>query len=413
MKKSGDARRNARIDNSKSLFTTLFHSSPSVISRAPGRAEILGCHTDYNWGFALAAGISRDTLCIAGKRDDEIIRVYSTAFSKEKPTEFALSSIDRDKKRIWTNYIRAVVYELLKAGYKIGGANILIDSTVPKSGGVSSSAALELTTAFALLTLYKQKIDRTKVALLCKIAENSDLVKSPCGFLDQGASAFAQKDALVLLDFKPKGKSPVSDIKIIPAKFPIPATFIIPVDPTLERQLGESGYVVRRKMCEDSLPFWSKVLRKTVTSLRDVSIADFKRHRDELERYNPVMRKRVEHIITENQRVLDAVASLKKNDIQTFGKLLTEAGKSSLELYELDENTPQLTFLVTRGRELPGVLGMRNMGGGFSAIGLALVKDEAVISFKKTLADSYQKRFNRTLEFIEFTPSEGAEILYG
>ena len=399
--------------DAKKAFQSVFHEKQEVISRAPGRAEILGCHTDYNYGFALAAGISRGTFCFVSKRSDNKISVFSTAFPNQKPVTFSLQHIKRDEKITWPNYIRAVVNELHKAGYKIGGANILIDSTVPKSGGVSSSAALEVAVALALLRLYKQPIDQTRMALLCKTAENSDLVKSPCGFLDQGAVTFAKKDAMVLLDFLPKGDSPVSAITIIPAKFPIKASFIIPVDPTLERQLGESGYVVRRKMCEDSLAFWTKVLNKPVKSLRDVSLAEFLKHKDELNRKNPVMRKRVEHIITENVRVHDAVKALKKKDIMLFGKLLTEAGKSSLELYELDENTPQLTFLVTRGRELPGVLGMRNMGGGFSAIGLALVKDEAVASFKKTLADRYQKQFNRTLEFIEFSPSEGAEILYG
>ena len=394
-------------------FQTVFGQKPEAISRAPGRAEILGCHTDYNYGFALAAGISRDTRCLVSKRDDNSIRVYSTAFPKQKPVTFPLQNITRDEKVTWTNYIRAVVSELLKAGHTIGGTNILIDSTVPKSGGVSSSAALEVAVALALLRLYKQPIDRTQMALLCKKAENSDLVKSPCGFLDQGAVTFAKKDAMVLLDFLPKGDSPVSAITVIPAKFPIKASFIIPVDPTLERQLGESGYVVRRKMCEDSLPFWTKVLKKPVKSLRDVSLAEFLKHKDALNRKNPVMRRRVEHIITENVRVHDAVGALKKKDIMQFGKLLTEAGKSSLELYELDENTPQLTFLVIRGRELPGVLGMRNMGGGFSAIGLALVKDSSIGSFKKTLASLYRKQFNRPLEFIEFTPSEGAEILYG
>lgn len=400
-----------RISTLRNTFSDLFHTPIQTISRAPGRAEILGCHTDYNCGFALAAGISRDTVCLLSKRNDATISVYSTSYPSKNPVQFFLSDFKRDEELTWPNYIRAVARELLKAGYPIGGANILIDSTVPKSGGVSSSAALELAVAFGLLSLYKQPIDRTRVALLCKTAENSDLVKSPCGFLDQGASAFAQKDSMVLLDFLPKGGSPVSDIKVIPAKFQIPVSFVIPVDPTLERQLGETGYVARRAMCEESLPFWTNVLGKPVKSLRDVTLKEFLKHKDELNKKNPVMRKRVEHIITENVRVLDAIKALKMKDIVLFGKLLTEGGKSSLELYELDENTPQLTFLVEKGRVLPGVLGMRNMGGGFSAIALALVKNAAMKSFQETLSDLYKKRFNRHLEFIEFTPSAGAEIL--
>jgi galactokinase len=301
-----------RLDAQKKKFSEIFKTEVATISRAPGRAEILGCHTDYNYGYALAAGIGRSTLCLLSKRDDKKIAVYSTAFPNESIKEFDLETITREEGTVWTNYIKSVIFELQKAGYSIGGANILIDSTVPKSGGVSSSAALELAIAFGMLALYKQEIDRTKVALLCKTAENSDMVRSPCGFLDQGASAFAQQDGMVFLDFLPKGDSPVSRIDVIPAHFPIAASFVIPVDPTLERQLGESGYVVRRKMCEDSLPFWSEVLKKDVKSLRDVTIADFEAHKDELEKKNPEMRKRVEHIVRENQRVLDAVEALKK-----------------------------------------------------------------------------------------------------
>ena len=402
----------SRIDREVKRFRKMFGDTVEAIAQAPGRAEILGCHTDYNHGFALAAGITRNTRTLLSKRDDANIAVCSTAFPKQKIVKFSLTDITRDETVMWTNYVRAVVKELVDAGYKIGGANVLIDSTVPKSGGVSSSAALELAVAFGLLALYKQDIDRTKVALLCKTAENSDIVRSPCGFLDQGAAAFAKKDAMVFLDFLPKGNSPVSRIDLIPAIFPVAASFVIPVDPTLERQLGESGYVVRRKMCEDSLPFWTDVLGKKIRSLRDVTRVDFETHRARLEKKNPVMRKRVEHIIYENERVLAAVEALKKKDIHTFGNLLTEAGKSSIELYELDENTPQLTFLIETGRSLQGVFGMRNMGGGFSAIGLALFAQESMAAFQKALRDAYQKKFSRTLDFIEFSPSKGADIIH-
>lgn len=401
----------ARITKESAHFTTLFGTPPTVIARAPGRAEILGCHTDYNWGYALAAGISKSTLTFMSKREDNTIALFSNSYPQNTPVVFSIDSLVRDETLTWPNYSKAVVRELLNNQYKVGGANILIDSTVPKSGGVSSSAALELAIAYGLLALYDQEIDVTKIALLCKNAENSDLVKSPCGFLDQGASAYAKDDGMVFMDFLPSGTSPVSAIDVIPAQFSTPASFVIPVDPTLERQLGESGYVVRRQMCEDSWSFWTHVLGREIKSLRDVSFDEFTTHRDALEKHNPIMRKRVEHIITENKRVLDAVDALKQQDIQTFGRLLTEAGKSSLELYELDENTPQLTLLVEKGRELPGVMGMRNMGGGFSAIALALVKDDSMKEFQSTLSSLYTAAFHRTLEFIEFTPSQGASVL--
>jgi len=401
-----------RISVQKKRFAELFGGPARVISRAPGRAEILGCHTDYNNGFALAAGISRSIIGLFSKRTDGRICISSAAYPGT-PIAFPLNHFVRDEKNKWTNYARAVVRELMQDGSTFGGTNILIDSTIPKSGGVSSSAALELAIAYGLLALYRQKIEPLHVAALCRKAENSDLVKSPCGFLDQGTVAMAKSGKMVLFDFLPKGTSPVSKVETITTNLAKDnVSFVIPVDLTLERQLGESGYVVRRKMCEDSLPFWQNVLRRPVKSLRDVTKADFVKYRETLQKKNPVMRKRVEHIIFENDRVLDAVGALGKGDTFTFGRLLTEAGESSLELYELNENTPQLTLLVKYGRTLPGVVGMRNMGGGFSAIALALVQNDKMKSFQQALQKEYRKKFHRSLEFIEFSLAQGAEILY-
>jgi galactokinase len=179
------------------------------------------------------------------------------------------------------------------------------------------------------------------------------------------------------------------------------------VDKEIKRNLGSSGYPARRAMCEQSLPILSKLLGKSVSSLRDISMSEFESCRKELEKRDPIMRKRVEHIVYENRRVIDACEALKVNDLQRFGKILTGSGKSALELYDLDEQTPELTNLVTKGRVLKGVLGMRNMGGGFSAIALALVENAFLNQFKKDLSIAYQG----DLEFISFEPSEGASVV--
>jgi galactokinase len=400
-----------RIQTLQTRFQEIFGQVAERISRAPGRAEILGCHTDYNYGFSLAAGISRSTLALGTKRTDNYIRVYSTAFP-QFTAEFEIGDRNRDEQNTWTNYPKAVVAFLKNQSYSIRGANILIDSTVPKSGGVSSSAAFELAVARVLLALYDQPYNALTIARLCQIAENSDIVQSPCGFLDQGSSAMAKRGNLVFFDFLPTNNSPVSKVDTIPIDIERHnSAFVIVVDSKLERQLGATGYVVRRQMCEQSLPFWSDVLGREIHSLREVSVEEFEQHKNALEEKNPTMRMRVEHVVYENQRVLDAVHVLENDDIEAFGKYLTESGKSALELYELDENTPQLTHIVTIGRTLPGVVGLRNKGGGFSAIALALVKKDALLEFKQRLADSYKDNFGRELSFIEFRTTEGAEIL--
>lgn len=310
--------------------------------------------------------------------------------------EFSLDKIERDEKLKWGNFIKAVANELIKAGKPIGGAEILLDTNFSTSGGLSSSAALELCVAYGLLALVKEPIDPESLAWLCKAAENSEIVQSPCGFLDQGVIAFAKKDRLVFLDFQ----EPVR-IRLVPATL-TGAVFVVAIDKTVKRILGESGYPARRKMCEAACPILG------VNSLREVSLADFKAKKQLLE---PMMSKRVEHIVYENQRVLDAVDALQSNDLVKFGQLLNQSGKSALDLYDLDENTPELRYLMETAQSLPGVLGARNMGGGFSATILALVKDEAKKEFKEKLSQIYQKKYKNSLEFIEFEPGDGVRVM--
>lgn len=368
-----------------------------MIINSPGRAEIIGNHTDYNSGYALACAISQSTVGLFGKRQDNKIAIRSTIPEfKDQVVEFSLDKIERDETVKWGNYVKAVAKELLNAGYKISGANILVETNFPASGGLSSSAAFELCVARGLLELSQLKFEPETIAHLCQQAENSQLVQSPCGFLDQATIAFAKKDQLVFLDFK----QPVKH-ELIPAKMET-ASFVVAVDRTVKRILGESGYPARRKMCEEACNILG------VKSLREMSVLEFEQKKAQLE---PVMTQRVKHVVYENQRVLEAVMALKNNDLMAFGRLLTESGKSALDLYQLDENTPELRFLMETAQKLDGVLGARNMGGGFSAIILGLVLNDKIENFEKKLDQQYFSKYNNHLEFIKFTPSQGVEAV--
>src|SRR3989344_4869513 len=161
--------------NLEKNFTTLFHSNPQIISRAPGRAEIIGNHTDYNQGFALSAAIDNSTFSIVSKRSDKFIYAYSENFDNQV-NEFKLKELNKKKKSHWTNYLKAVVLELFKNNNLNKGFNIYIQSNIPSSGGVSSSAALELAIAVALNSLFNLKLSIADLALLCQKAENGPLV---------------------------------------------------------------------------------------------------------------------------------------------------------------------------------------------------------------------------------------------
>lgn len=388
-----------RLPDLKIKFKEYFTTGPNVVVNSPGRAEIIGNHTDYNLGYALGCAISQSTLGLFKKRLDKKIILHTTLPNlADQVVEFELNNIYRDETVKWGNYARGVVNELLKLSYPLGGAEILVDTNFSTSGGLSSSAALELCIAYGLLALVKQAIDPETIAHACQRAENSQLVMSPCGFLDQGVIAFSQKDKMVMLDFAPPVKT-----RLIPASLStLDVSLVVVVDKTVKRVLGESGYPARRKMCEGAC----QILK--INSLRQLSINDFEAKKNRLE---PVIKKRVEHIVYENQRVLDAVAALENNDVVKFGQLLNQSGKSALDLYGLDENTPELRYLLESAQALDGVFGARNMGGGFSAIILTLVKNESVATFRLQLQTKYQEKFPGCLEFVRFNPSQGVRLL--
>ncbi len=391
----------------KQKFNEVFGQTPEVLAQAPGRAEIIGNHTDYNSGYALSAAITRMTVSAVSKRDDRVIHVYSEGYSTE-PSTFTIDDMSKGEHGNWLNYIKGVVREVMKRSNAVTGMNILIDSDVPSSGGVSSSAALELSLSTAMMHLFDISMDPVKKAYMCQQAENSDLISIPCGFLDQASSGLTKKDNLLFLDFLPSGGMPISDMKHIPIDLSKHGmTFVVVVDKSVKRNLGTSGYPARRAQCEKSVPIIAKMIGKEVHALRDIQVDEFLRVRDKLENIDPLMRMRVEHIVYENQRVLDAMDALEKGEIERFGEILTASGKSALELYELDAETPELTKLITEGRIIEGVVGMRNMGGGFSAIALALVRNQQMEAIQKSLNEVY----GPGLEYLPFVPSDGARVM--
>lgn len=399
---------NMHKDDLKTKFFKLYGVKPEYISRAPGRAEIIGNHTDYNQGFALGAAIQQSCFCLTSSRTDEIIQLYSENFD-QTPHKFTFENFNLKNKNHWTNYVKAVFFELSKIKKLNRGFNLYISSSVPYSGGVSSSAALEISIALNLTKLFQINLEPLNLAYLCQQAENSPLVNSPCGFLDQGTSLLATKNNLVFFDFLKSKSLPVSQTRQIPLVLK-DVSFVIAYDKKIKRNLGTSGYPARRLLCEQSVPYLAKILNKKVNSLRDINVSEFNIAKNHLNEINPKLRMRVEHIIYENQRVIDTLKALENNDLEKFGSILTASGKSALELYELDEKTPELTFLVNEAVILKDVIGIRNMGGGFSANILAFVKNNYLPNFIEKLTLKYSQKFNSNLEFIPFTPENGAEL---
>lgn len=389
---------------------------PVVCVRSPGRIEILGNHTDYNNGYALAGAISRDVYVVVRPRSDRKICCYSNAFAELGVQSFTLDHIPDSPEGNWIDYVRGVCVELLKRGEAEGiqftGADIFVESDLPNSGGISSSAALELGVASSLVELFNMTIEPQALALLCQRAENN-YVGTPCGFLDQAAVALPTQDHMLFIDFQQKQDQSYST-QLIPAALEASGlAFVLAVDATVKRNLGATGYPARRKQCEQSLPFWSEVLGRVVSSLREVSVSEFEAHAQALAEYDVVIHNRVKHVVYENQRVLAAVDALRVGDFKTFGRLLTASGESAMALYELADGVPQLSDLVAYAPQLPGVLGARNMGGGFSVLTLALVEQSEITAYTDQMQDHYQALYpDGCLSFIVVSLSQGVERLW-
>ena len=406
-----------RIDELKQTYRKLFLDAPSICIRSPGRAEIIGNHTDYNGGLALGCAIAQSVVVLASARENDQIIAISDCYP-DQPFKASISQLkDQSSFYIprlsgWERYLCGVISEFLKLGVNVSGFTMLLHSTVPQGGGVSSSAALEIAVAMALQTLYKTNLTPLEIAVLCQSAENGPWVRSPCGLLDQATVALSKEHELLLFDFYPlsdqllKTSSVKSDLQSSGLEF------VLSIDPAVKRNLGESGYPARRKTCEAGLQILEELLGRRLSCLREVTVDEFTELSPSLEKQGGLMiRKRTEHVIHESARVASAAVALQQKDFSYFGRLLSLSGQSALELYEVDEGTPELTFLVHEARLIQGVLGTRNMGGGFAAVTLSLIKTELVKTFEAELTSRYAKRWGRELEFISFHPSQGAEVL--
>ena len=400
-----------RVAAGRALFAAEYKEAPEVVVRAPGRAEWIGNHTDYNRGFALGGPISRSILGFFGPRRDGLVKLCSSVFPRVQVT-FALDDQRVDSQQRWSNYARAVICRLRAEGCRLQGLNILLTSNLPFSGGNSSSAAVEAAYLVGLLELNGIVLERMRAAHLCQQAENGPLVNSPCGFLDQACVFLGERRQAVLLDFSPHAGLPAS-ARSIPANLAEQGySLVITVDPEVKRNLGDSGYPERRRMCESSLPILGKLLGRKIDSLREVAVAEFETAREKLtEQGGDIMRRRVEHVIYENARVHEAVAALARADLNNFGATLTESGRSALTLYDLAAGTPELSFLVKSQWANAKIVGARNMGGGFSAVSLALLRTADLDGFQRELGGAYQKKWGRTLSFIPFAPTNGVERL--
>ncbi|HEY9498160.1 MAG TPA: galactokinase [Terrimesophilobacter sp.] len=342
-------------DDAVRAFSELFGHSPSGVWSAPGRVNLVGEHTDYNEGFVLPFAIDRRTVTALGARQDRTLRVAS-AFADEL-VEIDLTDLTPDRLRGWSAYPLGVVWALGQFGADLGavpGVDVFIDSDVPVGAGLSSSAAIECAIAIALNDTWQLGFDRRTLARIGQLAENS-AVGAPTGIMDQTASLLGEPDSAVFLDCRSL------DTELVDLGLEDAGIEIVVIDTEQSHNLAQSGYADRRAACELA----ARTLG--IASLRELSVEGLADVRNVLD---DTLFRRVRHVVTENQRVLDTVAALREHGPGAIGELLDASHRSMRDDFEI--STPELDLAVETANA-NGAIGARMTGGGFGGAVVALV----------------------------------------
>lgn len=386
--------------NVAELFLGHFGRTHTHAAYAPGRAEILGNHTDYNEGFVLSAAINYGTYFLVAASPDSSCRVVAADVSEE--VVFDVSSPRTDELRRWSNYVRGVTALLKPYATPSHGFWGMFLGNIPVGSGLSSSAALEMSTALALSALYGASPDPVSLARIGQTAEHQ-YAGVRCGLLDQITSLLGQRDHLVFTDFRSLETTAVpfaADPAICS-----PAHFLM-CNTNVKHNLVASEYNERREKCESATQYLKSVLPHRVTALRDVKWSELKQY---AKRMDPVAAKRATHVVGENMRVESGIDLLENGDLPAFGKLMFESHESSRTNFE--NSCEELDFLVDTAAKLEGVLGARLSGGGFGGSVVVLVETTAADKVRNKLSAAYQKQFKHTCDVKPILPSGGARIV--
>ncbi|MGG5372724.1 galactokinase [Enterococcus sp. AZ196] len=356
-------------------FAEIFGPHETTQYFSPGRINLIGEHTDYNGGHVFPASITYGTYGVAAPREDKKILVYSTNFEDIGVITFDIDKLDYDKKDNWANYVKGMVLKLKEAGHLIDhGFELLVEGTIPNGAGLSSSASLELLVGVVLEDLFTLDTDRLELVQTGKKVEN-EFIGVNSGIMDQFAIGFGDVDQAILLDTN------TLKYEMVPVK--LDGYAVVIMNTNKRRELADSKYNERRSECEEALARLQKKL--AIQSLGDLDEETFESNIDLIGEDTLIRRAR--HAVTENQRTLEAKAELEKGQLEAFGKLLNASHYSLRHDYEV--TGVELDTLVDAAQAQAGVLGARMTGAGFGGCAIALVKEEAIPSFKNNVYDEY------------------------
>ncbi len=392
-----------KLNEMKKMFTDLYGEGDMRIFTSPGRVNLIGEHIDYCGGCVMPASLTMGTTVIARKRDDGVIRLKATDLDIMVETTVADMHNLKGKLK-WGDYQIGVALELIKAGYNVTGCDLLYDDTVPHGGGLSSSAAIEVSTALCLSAFANENagvskdIDMVEMALISQRAEHN-FIGVKCGIMDQFASAMGKKDHAIYLNCA------TLEYEHIPLR--LNDSSIVLTNTNVKHSLGSSKYNERRTECEEGLNALKTVI-SDITELADLTIEQFEQYKDVIE--NPVTRKRIKHVVYECERVRISAEAMKNDDIEEFGRCMNESHDSLRDDYEA--TCPELDFVVSEGRKISGVLGIRMTGAGFGGCTVAIIKNTDVNEFIESVGKAYEDKFGHRASFYVSDTGDGGREIY-
>ena len=350
-------------------FTKTFGHTPSVVANAPGRVNLIGEHTDYNGGFVLPMAIPQRTWVAVAKGEGLRVRAASANLGAgDRVREYTLGGETRAHG--WLDYVQGVTQALASDGHRLSGFDLSVCSDVPLGSGLSSSAALEVSVMRALRDLFALALDDVRLAALGQKAEN-EFVGAPVGIMDQMAASLADDHTALFLDTRSLQYEQV----------PLPAAAALAViNSGVSHNHASGDYRTRRAECERAAAALG------VPQLRDVTLADLPR----LALLPDPINRRARHVVTENARVLEAVAAMKRGDLRKLGALFYASHVSQRDDFEV--SVPEVDLLVELAQAEPGVHGARLTGGGFGGSIVALVERDAVRGVAERVAAGYRGR---------------------
>jgi len=367
---------------------------------APGRVNLIGEHTDYNGGHVFPCALTLGTYGLARKREDRVLRFYSVNFSKLGIVESSLDDLVPSEKAGWTNYPKGVMWAFEGRGIKLThGMDFMIYGNIPNGSGLSSSASLEVLTGIMLKDMLGDAaadLTMQDLALIGQYSENN-FNGMNCGIMDQFASAMGKKDCAIFLD--------TSTLEFEYAPVVLKDARIVITNSKVKHSLVGSAYNDRRNECEQALQDLKKVV--DIKTLGDLTEEEFEAHKDAVT--SDICRKRAKHAVYENQRTIKAVAALKADNVEEFGRLMNASHVSLRDDYEV--SCEEIDILVDLAWEIPGVIGSRITGGGFGGCTVSIVKNDAVDTFIETLGKQYQEKTGHEAEFYVVDIGDGAHVI--